>query len=92
MESEQEHAISEAEIKPPLRLKERLEILCMEMIEKGILFSEAMEQLERCFITEVMRRNDGNLIRTAASLGIHRNTLAKKVKRLGNHRRPPSSR
>ncbi len=73
--------MSESEIKPPLRLKERLEMLCTEMIEKGILFSEAMEQFERCFIAEVMRRNDGSLIRTAANLRIHRNTLSKKVKR-----------
>jgi DNA-binding NtrC family response regulator len=79
--------MSENETKPPLRLKERLEILCMEMIEKGILFSEATEQFERCFITEVMRRNEGNLIRTAASLGIHRNTLSKKVKRIETNRR-----
>jgi DNA-binding NtrC family response regulator len=79
--------MNENGIKPPLRLKERLEILCTEMIEKGILFSEAMEQFERCFIAEVMRRNDGNLIRTAANLGIHRNTLSKKVKHHGaNHR------
>lgn len=79
--------MSESQGKPPLRLKERLEILCMEMIEKGILFSEAMEQFERCFIAEVMRRNEGNLLRTAANLGIHRNTLSKKVKRHGNNRR-----
>jgi DNA-binding protein Fis len=65
----------------PLRLKERLEILCTEMIERGILYSEAMDQFERCFIAEVMRRNDGNLVRTAASLGIHRNTLSKKVRK-----------
>ena len=65
----------------PLRLKERLEILCTEMIERGILYSEAMDQFERCFIAEVMRRNDGNLIRTAARLGIHRNTLSKKVRK-----------
>jgi DNA-binding NtrC family response regulator len=64
---------------PPLRFKERVEMLCTEMIDKGILFSEAMEQLERCFITEVMRRNKGSLIRTAARLGIHRNTLTKRV-------------
>jgi DNA-binding protein Fis len=75
--------MSESEHKPQLRLKERLELLCMEMIEKGILFSEAMDQFERCFIAEVMRRNKGNLVRTATSLGIHRNTLSKKVK----HRR-----
>ena len=78
--------MSETTVKHPLRLKERLEILCTEMIEKGILFSEAIEQFEKCFIAEVMRRNDGNLIRSAASLGIHRNTLSKKVKHLGkNH-------
>jgi DNA-binding protein Fis len=66
---------------PTPRLKERLEHLCTEMIEKGILFSEAMEQFERCFIAEVMRRNNGNLLRTSARLGIHRNTLSKKVSR-----------
>jgi DNA-binding NtrC family response regulator len=71
--------------KPPLRLKERLEMLCTEMIDKGILYSEATEQFERCFITEVMRRNDGNIIRTATHLGIHRNTLSKKVKHLHNN-------
>jgi transcriptional regulator with PAS, ATPase and Fis domain len=73
--------MSGSEIKLQLRLKERLEILCTEMIDKGILFSEAMEQFEKCFIEEVVRRNGGNLVRAAASLGIHRNTLSKKVKR-----------
>jgi len=73
--------MSENEVKPPLRLKERLEILCTEMIDRGILFSEATERFEKCFIAEVMRRNDGSLIRTAAQLGIHRNTLSKKVRR-----------
>jgi DNA-binding protein Fis len=68
--------------KPP-RFKERLESLCTEMIEKGILFTEAMDQFERCFITEVVRRNNGNLGRSAGHLGIHRNTLSKKV---GYHR------
>lgn len=71
--------MSERNIKPPLRLKERFEILCKEMVDKGILYSEATDCFEKCFITEVMRRNNGNLIRTAAILGIHRNTLSKKV-------------
>jgi len=71
--------MSEGETKQPLRLKERLENICREMVEKGILYSEATEHFERCFISEVLRRNNGNLIRTAAKLGIHRNTLSKKV-------------
>jgi transcriptional regulator with PAS, ATPase and Fis domain len=73
--------VSDSVVRPQPRLKERLETLCMEMIERGILFSEAMEQFERCFIAEVMRRNNGNLLRTASTLGIHRNTLSKKVTR-----------
>ncbi len=61
------------------RFKERLEALCVEMIDRGILFSEARENLERCFIMEVVRRCEGNLVRAASRLGIHRNTLAKRV-------------
>jgi DNA-binding NtrC family response regulator len=72
--------MSDMKARPSLRLKERLEILCAEMVEKGILFREATEQFERCFIAEVLQRNRGNLIRTAADLGIHRNTLSKKVR------------
>jgi DNA-binding NtrC family response regulator len=75
--------MSESEAKPP-KFKERLEIICKEMVERGILFPEAMSQFERCFIAEVMRRNGGNLIRTATCLRIHRNTLSKKVR---NHQR-----
>jgi len=66
---------------PPLRLKDRMEALCAEMVEKGILFSEAMHQFEQCFIKEVMRRNKDNVTQTADCLGIHRNTLAKKISR-----------
>jgi DNA-binding protein Fis len=72
--------MTDQEQKPPLRLKERVETLCKEMVEKGILYTEAMEQFERCFIAEVMRKNNGNLLRSASRLGIHRNTLSKKVK------------
>lgn len=73
--------MSKSEAKPSLRLKERLEILCKEMIDRGILYSEATDCFEKCFISEVLNRNNGNLIRTAAVLGIHRNTLSKKISR-----------
>jgi DNA-binding protein Fis len=73
--------MSESETKTPPRLKDRLENICVEMVEKGILYSEAVSQFERCFIAEVLSRNDGNLVRSAEGLGIHRNTLAKKISR-----------
>lgn len=69
----------EATAKLQPRLKDRLESLCIEMIDKGILFSEAVERFENCFIAEVVKRNDGHLMRTAEHLGIHRNTLTKRL-------------
>jgi DNA-binding NtrC family response regulator len=63
-----------------LTLKGRMEIFCREAVDKGILFPEAIDQFERCFIAEAMRRNGDSIIRTAAALGIHRNTLSKKLR------------
>ncbi|MDR0311392.1 MAG: hypothetical protein LBJ21_07390 [Acidobacteriota bacterium] len=62
-----------------LTLKNRMNRLCRDAVDKGILFSEAVDQFERCFITEVLRRNNDNIIRTAAVLDMHRNTLSKKL-------------
>ncbi len=69
----------ESTAKQQPRLKDRLEHICVEMIDKGILFSEAVTQFENCFIAEVIRRNGGHLMKTAERLGIHRNTLSKKL-------------
>lgn len=74
-------------ISPKPGFKERLEVLCRDMIEKGILFSEAVGYFERCFIMEIVQRNGGNITRAAEVLGIHRNTLSKKVRSRNNHRR-----
>ena len=71
--------MSDSAAKAPPRLKERLESLCVEMIDKGILFSEALSHFEKSFITEYLSRKDGNLTRAAEGLGLHRNTLAKKI-------------
>jgi len=74
--------MKEGTAKPQARLKDRLESICVEMIDKGILFSEGVEQFENCFIAEIVSRNDGHLMRAAERLGIHRNTLAKRLSRL----------
>ena len=73
--------MKDAAAKMQPRLKDQLESICLEMIDKGILFSEAVEQFENCFIDEIVRRNDGHLMRAADTLGIHRNTLTKRLTR-----------
>ena len=69
----------EATAKLQPRLKDRLESMCVEMIDKGILFSEAVDQFENCFIEEVVNRSNGHIMRAAERLGIHRNTLSRKI-------------
>ena len=73
--------MTDAASKSQPRLKDRLEALCAEMIDRGIFFPEAMEQFQKCFILEVVNRHDGNLLRAAQRLKIHRNTLAKRLSR-----------
>jgi Fis family transcriptional regulator len=60
-------------------VKQQLETLITEMVEKGILFSDAKREFEKRFIARVLQRHKGNLSRAAQDLRIHRNTLGKKI-------------
>jgi transcriptional regulator with PAS, ATPase and Fis domain len=60
-------------------VKQQLEALVTEMVEKGILFSDAKREFEKRFIARVLQRHKGNLSRAAQDLKIHRNTLGKKI-------------
>ncbi len=60
-------------------MKQQLEALVSEMIEKGILFSDARREFEKRFIARVLQQHKGNLSRAAKDLQIHRNTLGKKI-------------
>lgn len=60
-------------------MKQQLEALVTEMVEKGILFDDAKREFEKRFIARVLQRHRGNLSRAAQDLKIHRNTLGKKI-------------
>jgi Fis family transcriptional regulator len=60
-------------------VKEQLESLIGMMVERGILLDEAVTEFEKKFIKRVLERQDGNQSRAAKVLGIHRNTLSRKV-------------
>jgi DNA-binding NtrC family response regulator len=60
-------------------LKQQLESLVAEMIEKGIHFEDARREFEKRFIARVLQHHKGNLSRAARDLRIHRNTLGKKI-------------
>ena len=60
-------------------MKQQLESLVAEMIEKGIHFEDARREFEKRFIARVLLHHKGNLSRAARDLRIHRNTLGKKI-------------
>ena len=60
-------------------ISDRLEKLVEEMVERGVQFDDAVREFEKRFITRVLARCEGSLIRTADALGMHRNTLTRKM-------------
>ena len=60
-------------------MKEQLETLVGNMVERGILLEEALTEFEKKFIRRVLEQLNGNQSRAAKVLGIHRNTLSRKV-------------
>ena len=60
-------------------LREQLERLVDEMVTKGIRYDEAQREFEKKFIAHVLPKADGNLGKAADLLGIHRNTLTRKM-------------
>jgi DNA-binding NtrC family response regulator len=60
-------------------MRARLESLIDEMLEGHILLDEALCEFEKLYIKKAMVRHKQHISNTAAVLGIHRNTLAKRV-------------
>ena len=65
----------------------RLENLVDEMLEGHILLDEAICEFEKLYIKKALAKNKQHLSNTAIVLGIHRNTLAKRVATYKNHDR-----
>ena len=63
-------------------MRDRLEQLVGEMVEKGIRFEDAQREFEKHFIARVVSSCDGNLGKAATALGVHRNTLTRKIQEL----------
>lgn len=62
-----------------MQMRARLEQLIDEMLDGKILLDEALAEFEKLYIQKALARNAAHLSQTAAKLGIHRNTLSKRV-------------
>ena len=63
----------------PSALRDLLDRLVAEMIKGGITLDEGRQALESRFIERALDGADGHLGRAAEQLGIHRNTLSRKM-------------
>jgi two-component system nitrogen regulation response regulator GlnG len=63
-------------------VKKQLEALVSEMVERGIPFDQARDEFEKKFIQTALSKTKGNQTRAAQVLGIHRNTLNRKIQQL----------
>ncbi|PYS39001.1 MAG: hypothetical protein DMG14_15535 [Acidobacteria bacterium] len=75
----------------PLRntvVKDKLEALVAEMIERRIYLNEGLSEFEKRFIQTALTKTRGNQTKAAQVLGVHRNTLNRKITqhKLNSHR------
>jgi Fis family transcriptional regulator len=61
------------------QLKEQLERIIDEMVNRGVRYDDAQREFEKKFIARVLVKADGNLCEAADLLGMHRNTLSRKL-------------
>jgi DNA-binding NtrC family response regulator len=62
-----------------MKLRSQMENLIEQMLDGQIMLNEAISEFEKLYIQKALSRNNKHLSNTANFLGIHRNTLSKRV-------------
>lgn len=60
-------------------MKDQLESLIAQLVDRGVPFPAALAEFEKKYIRCVLERTHGNHSRAARLLGMHRNTLSRKA-------------
>jgi transcriptional regulator with PAS, ATPase and Fis domain len=71
-----------------MQMRARLEALIDEMLDGRIMLDEAIAEFEKLYIEKALSRHKEHLSKTATTLGIHRNTLSKRVAAYRKPERP----
>lgn len=69
-------------------MKDQLDALINQMMEHGVHFEDAMGEFEKRFIRKVLDKCNGNRSKAAEYLGIHRNTLSRKMEEIRADHQP----
>ena len=60
-------------------MREQLDSLVQQMLDRGVRYEDARREFEKVFISRALQRSKGSVGDAAELLGIHRNTVARKV-------------
>ena len=60
-------------------MKDQIDFIIHQMVEKGIRYDVASQDFEKKYISRVLERARGNQSQAARLLGMHRNTLSRKI-------------
>ena len=60
-------------------MRDQMDKLVTEMLDKGVLYDDARREFEKMFIARALQRTKGNLGEAADLLGVHRNTISRKI-------------
>lgn len=60
-------------------MKDQVERLISDMVNAGVFFQDAVAEFEKRYIRKVLELTGGNQSQAAKALGIHRNTLGRKM-------------
>jgi DNA-binding NtrC family response regulator len=60
-------------------VREQLDSLVQQMLDRGVRYEDARREFEKVFITRALQRSNGCLGDAAELLGIHRNTVTRKM-------------
>lgn len=70
-------------------MRNLMENLIEEMLDGQIMLGEAISEFEKLYIQKALARYSKHLSQTAVALGIHRNTLSKRVAAYQTPTKPP---
>ena len=62
-----------------MALREQLDRLVEDMLSRGVRYEDAQREFEKKFIARALSQSDGSLCKAADLLGMHRNTLSRKM-------------
>jgi len=68
-------------------MKAKLEELVDLMITRGVHYADARREFDRAFLTRALQDCKGNVCKASERVGMHRNTLSRKIDELHLHKK-----